>query len=140
MEHTLRQKEKEDLQSAIKESEENQNQSFVIKNAETEPIITVKVIGQDSNGLNFRVKMSTNMGILKKSYAERFGFPVSSLKFLFNGHHISDDESPKGGSILESFFTLAQIFQKMSQTTILSTIHLKKHRILHNKFKFEKVV
>ena len=30
MERTLRQKEKEDLQSAIKESEKNQNQSFVI--------------------------------------------------------------------------------------------------------------
>ena len=71
----------------------------MIKNAETEPIITVKVIGQDSNGLNFRVKMSTSMGMLKKSYAERFGFPVSSLKFLFNGHHIRDDESPKGGLI-----------------------------------------
>ena len=74
---------------------------FVIKNAETEPIITIKVIGQDSNGLNFRVKMSTNMGMLKKSYAERFGFPLSSLKFLFNGHHISDDESPKGCLISE---------------------------------------
>ena len=77
-----------------------------LKNAEIEPIITIKVIGQDSNGLNFRVKMSTNMGMLKKSYAERFGFPVSSLKFLFNGHHISDDESPKGSLIslwLKSF-------------------------------------
>ena len=66
-----------------------------LKNAEIEPIITIKVIGEDSNGLNFRVKMSTNMGMLKKSYAERFGFPVSSLKFLFRGHLINDDESPK---------------------------------------------
>ena len=101
-ERTLRQKEEEDFQSAIKESKKNQMQSFVIKNAETEPIITVKVIGQDCNGLNFRVKMSTNMGMLKKSYAERFGVPVSSLKFCFNGHHISDNESPKGGFISES--------------------------------------
>ena len=98
-ERTLRQKEKEELQYVIKESLKNQNQSFVIKNAETEPIITVKVVGQDSNGLNFRVKMSTNMAMLKKSYAERFGIPVSSLKFLFNGHHIRDDESPRGGLI-----------------------------------------
>ena len=88
----------EELQSVIEESRKNQNQS-VIKNAETEAIITVKVVGQDSNGLNFRVKMSTNMGMLKKSYAERFGIPVSSLKFLFNGHHIRDDESPRGGLI-----------------------------------------
>ena len=86
----------------IEESKKNQNQSFVIENAETEPIITVKVIGQDFDGLNFRVKMSTNMGVLKKSYAERFGIPVSSLKFLFNGHHIRDNESPKGGLISSS--------------------------------------
>ena len=86
------------IKESKKEILKNQNQSFVINNAETEPIITVKVIGQD-NGLNFRVKMSTSMGMLKKSYAERFGFLVSSLKFLFNGHHIRDDESPKGGLI-----------------------------------------
>jgi hypothetical protein len=115
-ERTLRQKEEEDLQSVIKESLKNQNQSFVIKNAETEPIITVKVVGQDSNGLNFRVKMSTNMGMLKKSYAERFGVPVSSLKFLFNGHHISDDESPKGGLISESFSLWLKSFKKCAES------------------------
>ena len=113
MEHTLRQKEKEDLQSAIKESEENQNQSFVIKNAETEPIITVKVIGQDSNGFNFRVYISTKMGKLKRSYAERVGVPVSSLNFLYNGHHISDDESPKGGLISEFFSLCLKSFKNV---------------------------
>ena len=94
----------------------NQNQSFVIKNAETEPIITVKVIGQDSNGLNFRVKMSTNMGMLKKSYAERFGVPVSSLKFLFNGHHITDDESPKGVLISEKMSLWLKSFKKCAKS------------------------
>jgi small ubiquitin-related modifier len=112
MERTLRQKEEEVFQSVIKESLKNQNQSSVIKNAETEPIITVKVVGQDSNGLNFRVKMSTNMGKLKKSYAERVGVPVSSLKFIFNGHHISGDESPKGGLISESFSLWLKCFKK----------------------------
>ena len=87
-----------------------------LKNAEIEPIITIKVIGEDSNGLNFRVKMSTNMGMLKKSYAERFGFPVSSLKFLFNGHHISDDESPKGGLISESFSLCLKSFKKCAES------------------------
>ena len=118
----------------IKESLKNQNQSFVIKNAETEPIITVKVVGQDSNGLNFRVKMSTNMGMLKKSYAERFGVPVSSLKFCFNGQHIRDDESPRGGLISSlDHFGSNLSKKKMWQITILSTIHLRKHRIINIK-------
>jgi small ubiquitin-related modifier len=42
--------------------------------------IKLKVVGQDSNEIHFRVKMSTNMGKLKKSYAERVGVPVSSLR------------------------------------------------------------
>ena len=64
------------------------------KDGETE-YIKLKVVGQDSNEIHFRVKMSTNMGKLKKSYAERVGVPVSSLRFLFDGRRINDDETPK---------------------------------------------
>ena len=49
--------------------------------AETE-YIKLKVVGQDSNEIHFRVKFSTNMGKLKKSYAERVGVPVSSLRYV----------------------------------------------------------
>merc|ERR1711860_366213 len=57
--------------------------------------IKLKVVGQDSNEIHFRVKMSTQMGKLKKSYSERVGVPVSSLRFLFDGRRINDDETPK---------------------------------------------
>ena len=67
--------------------------------------IKLKVIGQDSNEIHFLVKMSTNMGKLKKSYAEKVGVPVSSLKFLFHGRRINDDESLKGGLMSEGIFT-----------------------------------
>ena len=40
---------------------------------------------QDSNEIHFRVKMPTNRGKLKKSYAEKVGVTVSSLRFLFDG-------------------------------------------------------
>jgi small ubiquitin-related modifier len=35
------------------------------------------------------------MGKLKKSYSERQGVPVSSLRFLFDGRRINDDDTPK---------------------------------------------
>ena len=57
--------------------------------------IKLKVVGQDSNEIHFRVKMSTNMGKLKKSYAERVGVQVSTLRFLFDGRRINDEETPK---------------------------------------------
>jgi len=55
----------------------------------------LKVVGQDGNEIHFRVKMSTQMGKLKKSYSERLGSPMASLRFLFDGRRINDEETPK---------------------------------------------
>merc|ERR1711931_322697 len=55
----------------------------------------LKVVGQDSNEIHFRVKQTTQMGKLKKSYSERVGVPQTSLRFLFDGRRINDDETPK---------------------------------------------
>jgi small ubiquitin-related modifier len=55
--------------------------------------IKLKVVSQDSNEIRFRVKQTTQMGKLKKSYSKRVGVPVTSLRFLFDGRRINDDES-----------------------------------------------
>merc|ERR1712025_558097 len=68
---------------------------YLIKMSEDTEYIKLKVVGQDSNEIHFRVKQSTNMGKLKKSYSERVGVPVTSLRFLFDGRRINDDETPK---------------------------------------------
>ncbi|CAB4061111.1 SUMO [Lepeophtheirus salmonis] len=65
------------------------------ENKDETEYIKLKVVGQDSNEIHFRVKMSTQMGKLKKSYSERVGVPLSSLRFLFDGRRINDDETPK---------------------------------------------
>uniref|UniRef100_A0A1E1WYQ4 Small ubiquitin-related modifier n=1 Tax=Amblyomma aureolatum TaxID=187763 RepID=A0A1E1WYQ4_9ACAR len=57
--------------------------------------IKLKVVGQDGNEIHFKVKMTTQMGKLKKSYSERVAMSVASLRFLFDGKRISDDETPK---------------------------------------------
>ena len=45
--------------------------------------IKLKVVGQDSNEIHFRVKMSTQMGKLKKSYSERVvSFTVERIFIL----------------------------------------------------------
>lgn len=61
--------------------------------------------------MHFRVKFGTSMGKLKKSYAERTGVSVNSLRFLFgnvlnfrilfvkyvifDGRRINDEDTPK---------------------------------------------
>ena len=65
-----------------------------VDDAETE-YIKLKVVGQDSNEIHFRVKMTTAMFKLKKSYFERVGVPIPSLRFLFDGKRINDEETLK---------------------------------------------
>ena len=72
----------------------NKNNARSVALAVTE-YIKLKVVGQDSSEIHFRVKMTTQMGKLKKSYSERVGVPVSSLRFLYAGRRINDDETPK---------------------------------------------
>ena len=81
------------------------------ENKDETEYIKLKVVGQDSNEIHFRVKMSTQMGKLKKSYAERVGVPISSLRFLFDGRRINDDETPKAlemeqDDVIEVYFAL----------------------------------
>merc|ERR1712042_258697 len=66
-----------------------------VKMGEESEYIKLKVVGQDSNEIHFRVKQTTLMGKLKKSYSERVGVPIASLRFLFDGRRINDDETPK---------------------------------------------
>ncbi|CAF1108861.1 unnamed protein product [Didymodactylos carnosus] len=63
--------------------------------AKTDEYIKLKVVGQDNSEVHFKVKMTTSMGKLKKSYAERQGVSVQTLRFLFDGKRINDDETPK---------------------------------------------
>jgi len=57
--------------------------------------IKLRVVGQDSNEIHFKVKMTTQMTKLKKSYSERVGVSVNSLRFLFDGKRINDTDTPK---------------------------------------------
>jgi len=53
-----------------------------VDEGETE-YIKLKVVGQDSNEIHFRVKMTSTMGKLKKSYSERVGAPIASLRVFW---------------------------------------------------------
>uniref|UniRef100_A0A8D1G6W2 Small ubiquitin-related modifier n=1 Tax=Sus scrofa TaxID=9823 RepID=A0A8D1G6W2_PIG len=50
--------------------------------------IKLKVIGQDSSEIHFKVKMTTHLKKLKESYCQRQGVPMNSLRFLFEGQRI----------------------------------------------------
>ncbi|XP_030076912.1 small ubiquitin-related modifier 1 [Microcaecilia unicolor] len=57
--------------------------------------IKLKVLGQDSNEIHFKVKLTTRLRKLKESYSQKQGVPPNSLRFLFEGQQISDRQTPK---------------------------------------------
>ncbi|KAI3366156.1 hypothetical protein L3Q82_009977 [Scortum barcoo] len=50
---------------------------------------------QDSSEIHFKVKMTTHLKKLKESYSQRQGVPASTLRFLFEGQRIADNQTPK---------------------------------------------
>ena len=56
------------------------NSIKMVENKDETEYIKLKVVGQDSNEIHFRVKQTTQMGKHKKSYSERVGVPVTSLR------------------------------------------------------------
>ena len=66
----------------------------------------VQVVGQDYKEIHFRVKQTTQMGTLKKSYSERVGVPVTSLRYQTS----PDLSSLISESLLFSNFCFPQVF------------------------------
>merc|ERR1719186_278780 len=60
---------------------------------ESQNIITVMVVSSYEQDFKFRIKKTTRLGKLKKTYCDRFEVPSSSFRFQFNGRVIKDDDT-----------------------------------------------
>ena len=80
--------------------------------------IKLKVVGQNSNEIHFRVSMTTQMGELKKSYSERVGVPVSSLCFLFDGRQINDNDTPKQLEIEQD--DVIEVYEELQEKNLMT--------------------
>ncbi|CBQ70905.1 related to SMT3 ubiquitin-like protein [Sporisorium reilianum SRZ2] len=55
--------------------------------------LNIKVKDADGNEVFFKVKRTTKLSKLKKAYAERMGKPENSVRFLFDGQRIGDNDT-----------------------------------------------
>jgi len=66
------------------------------KSSVSDEYIRLRVITSDmTNEVHFRVKSATALSRLKRSYCSKLGFQVEELRFVFDGHRITDDDTPK---------------------------------------------
>ena len=68
--------------------------------------IEIKADGMDEilDDIRFQVKQTARMEHLKKSYSAKVGIPVQSLRFLFDGRFICDDDTTRTRVFLKSHF------------------------------------
>ncbi|PWN31011.1 ubiquitin-like protein [Jaminaea rosea] len=55
--------------------------------------LNIKVKDSDGNEVFFKVKKHTKLAKLQKAYAERMGKPFTSIRFVFDGQRINDEDT-----------------------------------------------
>ncbi|KAI0260342.1 small ubiquitin-related modifier [Gloeopeniophorella convolvens] len=56
--------------------------------------ITVKIVSNTGYEIFFKITRSTKLSKVQSAYAIRFGKDVSSIRFLYDGTRINDDDTP----------------------------------------------
>merc|ERR1719508_627421 len=82
-----------------------------------------------------KMKQTTQMGKLKKSYSERVGVPITSLRFLFDGRRINDDETPKALEMEQD--DVIEVYQEQTGGGEEESITLKIKGIVTNEMTFK---
>jgi len=64
-----------------------------IKQEDNAPI-NVKVVSSTGDEIFFKIKRSTKLSKLQGAYATKVGKDVASIRFLYDGSRINDDDTP----------------------------------------------
>nr|ACO10543.1 Small ubiquitin-related modifier 3 precursor [Caligus rogercresseyi] len=70
--------------------------------------MTLKVVGQDGQVVHFKIKKNTPLRKLMHAYCDRSNLAVKTIRFVFDGQRISENDTPKvldmdDGAIIEVF-------------------------------------
>ncbi|KAJ6489179.1 ubiquitin-related domain-containing protein [Mycena polygramma] len=77
-------------------SEEDQqgNTQEEVKSEDAASTINIKVVSSTGEEVFFKIKRSTKLSKLQGAYASKVGKDVSSIRFLYDGARINDDDTP----------------------------------------------
>jgi len=77
-------------------SEEDQqgNPQEEVKSEDAQATINIKVVSSQGEEVFFKIKRSTKLSKLQGAYASKVGKDVSSIRFLYDGSRINDDDTP----------------------------------------------
>ena len=74
--------------------------------------INLKVMGQDGNVVQFKIKKRTALKKLMATYCERAGLDMQTIRFTFDGNRMKDSDTPKDLDMEEG--DTIEVFQQQS--------------------------
>ena len=74
--------------------------------------INLKVMGQDGNIVQFKIKKHTALKKLMSTYCERAGLDIQTIRFSFDGTRINERDTPKSLDMEEG--DTLEVFQQQS--------------------------
>ncbi|KAF8346362.1 small ubiquitin-related modifier [Amanita rubescens] len=77
----------------MSQPEELQDTQSEVKQEENAPI-NIKVVSSTGDEVYFKIKRSTKLSKLQAAYANKVGKDVGSIRFLYDGARIQDDDTP----------------------------------------------
>ncbi|TEB35282.1 ubiquitin-like protein [Coprinellus micaceus] len=65
-----------------------------VKQEDANATINIKVVSSTGEEVFFKIKRSTKLSKLQGAYASKVGKDVSSIRFLYDGERIQEDDTP----------------------------------------------
>ncbi|KAF5376467.1 hypothetical protein D9615_008596 [Tricholomella constricta] len=65
-----------------------------VKSEDANATINIKVVSSTGEEVFFKIKRSTKLSKLQGAYANKVGKDVGSIRFLYDGARINDDDTP----------------------------------------------
>ncbi|KAJ6510812.1 small ubiquitin-related modifier [Mycena sanguinolenta] len=65
-----------------------------VKSEDAQATINIKVVSSTGEEVFFKIKRSTKLSKLQGAYASKVGKDVGSIRFLYDGARINDDDTP----------------------------------------------
>ncbi|KAI5119520.1 hypothetical protein M0805_002542 [Coniferiporia weirii] len=71
-----------------------ENEEHVPKTEDANAPINIKVLSAGGEEVFFKIKRSTKLSKLQTAYAHKIGKEVSTIRFLYDGDRINEDDTP----------------------------------------------
>ncbi|KAJ6523346.1 small ubiquitin-related modifier [Mycena capillaripes] len=78
----------------MSEDDQQGNTQEEVKSEDASSTINIKVVSSTGEEVFFKIKRSTKLSKLQGAYASKVGKDVSSIRFLYDGSRINDDDTP----------------------------------------------